>query len=89
MKGLPHFRNPYEVCAHCISGKHSRPPFSNSTHRALNVLELIHMDISGLVNPQIFGGQRYFFLIVDYFFEMYVGSSAQREIGSSRTVLKI
>ena len=54
-----------EVCAHCISGKHSRTYFSSSSYRALSVLELIHMDIFGPISPQIVGGKRYFFLIVD------------------------
>ena len=67
MKGLPNFQNSDEVCAHSISGKHSKAPFSSSTHRASNVLELIHMDICGLVNPQTLGGKRYYFLIVDAF----------------------
>ena len=86
VKGLPHFRNPDEVCAQCISSKHSRTLFSTSTHRALNVLELVHMDICGPLNPQTLGGKRYFFLIVDDFFEIHVGSFTQRKIKSSRTV---
>ena len=65
--GLPQFRNPDEKCDHCIAGKHSRKPFSTSTHRASNVLELIHMDICGPINPHTLGGKRYFFLIVDDF----------------------
>ena len=62
VKGLPQFRNPNEVCAHCISGKHSR---NSSTYRALSVLELMHMDICGPITPQTIGGKRYFFLIAD------------------------
>ena len=65
VKGLPQFRNPNEVCAHCISGKHSRSPFFPSSHRALSVLELLHMDICGPISPQTIGGKRYFLLIVD------------------------
>ena len=65
VKGLPQFRNPNEVCAHCISGKHSRASFLSSSYRALSVLELIHMDICGPINPQTVGGKKYFFLIVD------------------------
>ena len=65
VKGLPQFRNPNEVCAHCISGKHSRTSFSSSSYRALSVLELLHMDICGPINPQTLGGKKYFFLIVD------------------------
>ena len=67
VKGLPNFGNPDEICAHCILGKHSRTPFSISTHRALNVLELRHMDICGLLNPKTLGGKIYFFLIIDDF----------------------
>ena len=51
----------------CISGKHSRTLFSSSSHRASNVLEVMHMDICGPINPQTLGGKRYFFLIAyDY-----------------------
>ena len=67
MKRLHNIQNPNEVCAHCISSKHSRAPSSSSAHRALNVVELMHMDICGPINPQKFGGKRYFFLIVDDF----------------------
>ena len=70
VKGLPNFQNLDEVCAHCISGKHLKAPFSSSTHRASNVLELIHMDICGPVNPQTLGGKRYFFLVVDDFWDV-------------------
>ena len=65
VKGLPQFRNLNEVCAHCISSKHSRASISSSSYRALSVLELIHMDICGPISPQKVGGKRYFFLIVD------------------------
>ena len=65
VKGPPQFRNPNVVCAHCISGKHSRTSFSSSSYRALSVLELLQMDICGPINPQTLGGKRYFFLIVD------------------------
>ena len=65
VKGLPQFRNPNEVCAHCISGKHSRASFLSPSYRALSVLELLHMDICGPISPQTIGGKRYFLLIVD------------------------
>ena len=67
VKGLPQFRNPDEICDHCIAGKHSRSPFSTSTHKASNVLELIHMHNCGPINPQTFGRKIYFFLIIDDF----------------------
>ena len=51
VKVLPQFRNPGEVCAYCISGKHSRAPFSSSAYKALSILELMHMDICGPVSP--------------------------------------
>ena len=65
MKGLLHFRNPNEACANCISRKHSRAPFSSSTHRASSILELLHMDICGTINPQTLRRNRYLCLIVD------------------------
>ena len=64
VKGLPQFQNPNEVCAHCISGKHSRAFFLSSSYRALSVLELLHMDICGPISPQTIGGKRYFFLLL-------------------------
>ena len=65
VKGLPQFRNPNEVFARCILGKHSRTYFPSSAYRSLSVLELMHMDICGPISPQTVGGKRYFFLIVD------------------------
>ena len=65
VKGLPQFQNPKEVCAHYISGKHSKASFPSSTYRTLSVLELIHMDICRPISSQTVGGKRYFLLIVD------------------------
>ena len=65
MRGLPHFLNLDEVFANCISSKHSRAMFPSSSHRASNVLELMHMDICEPINLQTLGGKRYFFLIVN------------------------
>ena len=64
--GLPTVNVPNKLCVSCIAGKHQRTPFPrSSTFRAIETLELIHMDICGPISQPTSGGSRYFLLIID------------------------
>ena len=65
---LPPISIPSKVCRNCIAGKHHRTSFpKKSAFRAIESLELIHMDICGPISPPTLGGNRYFLLLIDDF----------------------
>ena len=68
VEGLPPISIPSKVCRNCIAGKHHRTSFhKKSAFRAIESLELIHMDICGPISPPTLGGNRYFLLLIDDF----------------------
>ena len=67
VRGLPVFEKPKELCSTCISGKHTKCSFKASVCRAKKPLDLVHMDLCGLIKPPTLGGKSYFLLIVDDF----------------------
>lgn len=66
VKGLPHIDHPDEVCEGCILGKHHRPSFSKEIRwRASRLLEIVHTDVCGPLNPVSTGGNQYFLTFID------------------------
>lgn len=66
--GLPHFDSPSEICGDCTVSKQHRDSFpKGKSWRAKNVLELVHSDLCGPINPTSNGGKRYFITFVDDF----------------------
>ena len=66
--GLPKLVQPNDVCKGCLVSKQTRKPFpAKSTFTANKILELIHGDLCGPINPPTPGGCRYFLLLVDDF----------------------
>lgn len=66
VRGLPQFKTKDEVCTDCSVGKQTRKPIpKSSTWRAKHVLELVHSDICGPVNPISQGGKRYLLTFID------------------------
>lgn len=54
------------ICESCILAKEKESPFPNApAHRATEVLELVHADISGKIHEPSLGGSRYFFTLTD------------------------
>lgn len=52
VRGLPHFDAQTFTCSDCLIGKQSRNPIpKKSSWRAKEVLEIIHSDIYGPINP--------------------------------------
>ena len=55
-------------CSFCLAGKHARAPFPKETEfRASKPLELVYVNICGLVTQSTINGEKYFLLIVDDF----------------------
>lgn len=69
VKGLPKLKLPKgNVCGPCQHGKQTK--ISHKTLSDLNiscVLELLHMDLMGLMQTESLGGKRYVFVCVDDF----------------------
>jgi len=66
VKGLPSFKPPTHLCEHCLKGKHQRDPFPRQSNwRASQLLQLIHSDICGPINPTSNGNKRYILTFID------------------------
>ncbi|RDX73620.1 hypothetical protein CR513_46744, partial [Mucuna pruriens] len=66
VKGLPTFKSPTQFCEHCLKGKHQRDLFpQQSNWYASQLLQLIHFDICGPINPTSYGNKRYILTFID------------------------
>ncbi|GKC06953.1 retrovirus-related pol polyprotein from transposon TNT 1-94 [Tanacetum coccineum] len=66
VRGLPHLGTSSSVCEDCLVGKQQRNPFpQESTWRASQVLELVHADICGPINPLSNSNKRYIITFID------------------------
>ncbi|XP_050940564.1 uncharacterized protein LOC127149396 [Cucumis melo] len=64
--GLPQIKSHSEICEDCVVGKQHRDRFpTEKSWRAKHVLELIHYDLCGPINPTLNGGKRYFVTFID------------------------
>lgn len=64
--GLPQIDVPTQVCEECIVSKQHRNYFpQRKSWRAKAVLELVHSDICGPINPTSNGGKHYFITFID------------------------
>ncbi|MBW0571600.1 hypothetical protein O181_111315 [Austropuccinia psidii MF-1] len=52
-------------CDSCMRSKSHRLPFPRQFPLPSNVLEVVHMDVCGPINPPTRGGNQYIFQIVD------------------------
>ncbi|CAL9022194.1 unnamed protein product [Prunus brigantina] len=69
--GLPHLEQMSVVCDGCMQGKQHRDSFPlESTWRASNPLELVHIDICGPMKTESLSGNRYFLLFTDDYTRM-------------------
>ena len=96
VKGLPQLEVPDHLWQSCVAGKQHQSPFPKiSKFRASQPLELVYMDICGLIAPSTLGGSRYFLLIVDDFSRlMWVStwklkSDALREFKHFKTLAEV
>ena len=57
--------NEIGFCENCIGGKHHRTPFSSSTTKSTDPLELVHSDVCGKMQEKSLGGAEYFVTFID------------------------
>ncbi|CAL2228256.1 unnamed protein product [Prunus armeniaca] len=66
--GLPEITPPSKVCEECITGKHKKDSFpSGKAARAQSILEMVHSDLCGPINPISNGNKKYFISFTDDF----------------------
>lgn len=64
------------ICEACITGKQTRTAFhKNIEAKSSRVLELIHSDVCGPLNPSTWNGKRYFVTFTDDFTHLVYGFS--------------
>ena len=64
--GLPKVEEHKQVCEGCAMGKHSRTNFPRGeAWRAINPLQLVHLDICGLMQTKSMGNNTYFLTFID------------------------
>lgn len=68
VRGLPEFKSPLKLCKDCLVGKQKRDPFPKKINwRASQVLELVHADLCGPIQPISNSKQRYLITFIDDF----------------------
>jgi hypothetical protein len=68
VRGLPQINDPSNVCEECVTAKQHRESFpKESTWRANHILQLVHSDICGPLNPTSNSHKRYFITFTDDF----------------------
>ncbi|GKV52942.1 hypothetical protein SLEP1_g59492, partial [Rubroshorea leprosula] len=66
VNGLPHFDSPSEICEIYVVSKQHRDSFpKDRSWRTKQVLDLVHSDLCGPINPTSNGGKQYFITFVD------------------------
>lgn len=66
--GMPSIVEPKEICSGCLMSKQTRKKFpSKANYSASKVLQLVHGDLCGPIEPATTAGNKYFFLLVDDF----------------------
>jgi len=64
-----------EKCDICLKAKQTRLPFNSERQRATRILEIIHTDVCGPIDPETWDGKRYVLTILDdytHFCEIYL-----------------
>ena len=55
----------FDTCELCLMGNMTKTPFSGTTERANDLLEIIHTDVCGPMCVEARGGYRYFLTFTD------------------------
>ena len=54
-----------EVCRGCALGKYTKTSFPSSEHRAIGVLDLVHLDVCGPMSTVSLSGHEYYVSFID------------------------
>ena len=68
MNGLPQFQPPSKLCKDCLVGKQHKSSIPKKNNwRAVEILQLVHADICGPINPISNNKKRYLLTFIDDF----------------------
>ena len=62
----------FDACEPCLMGKMTKTPFSGTTERASDLLEIIHTDVCGPMSVDARGRYRYFLTFTDDLSKIWV-----------------
>ena len=66
LRGFPRLKKPKNtMCKQCQLGKMSRSSFKIKKNTSNEILELVHTNLCGPINPQNYCGARYYILFID------------------------
>ncbi|GJS02691.1 zinc finger, CCHC-type containing protein [Tanacetum coccineum] len=66
VKGVPVIKHQDQACESCMVGKQTKKSFSKKeTYRASQILEMVHGDICGPINPLTQEGNSYILVLID------------------------
>ena len=72
VEGLPKLSATSEICSDCLIGKHHRDPIPNKClWRAAHILDLVHVDICGPINPTSNSNKRYILCFIDDYIQKF------------------
>ena len=66
-KGMSNYNLDFNFCEHCLYGKHNWVKFPSGATREKKIIELIHIDLFGLVPIPSLGGFMYYVRFIDDF----------------------
>ena len=73
LRGFPKLRKLKNIMwKQCHLGKKSRSSFKSKNQASIEILELVHTNLCGPINPQRYYGARYYILFVDEYSRMIV-----------------
>ena len=70
VQGLPYLEAEILDCKVCQQGNQSRLPFKQAYWRAIEKLQLIHIDLARPHKTPYLNGSRYFLIFIDDYFRM-------------------
>ena len=71
VRGLPKLKKPDNViCKQCQLGKMAKSSFKSKAYSSKEILEIVHTDLCGPIEVQIYKGDKYIMLFVDDYSRM-------------------
>jgi hypothetical protein len=67
IEGISNFSLDFDLCEHCVYGKHNRVRFPSNAMREEGTLQLVHSDVFGHVSIPSLGKSVYYFSFIDEF----------------------
>jgi hypothetical protein len=67
VEGMSNCSLDFDLCEHCVYGKHNRERFLSAATRTEGILQLVHSDVFGPVSVPSLGKSMYYVSFIDEF----------------------